>query len=274
MTIYKIIWAKVMKELQEEISLHRAYNYLKLLEPKTRKNEDILLFNLMKIADLYDYKVKDFKYNYEGLKKDIFEQFNRIPVIGVYNSSDLDEINNMFEDDSNNRWVVMDKYEDETPITHPYQSLDSKKNPICSCPCSKPHIFYHCVIKHSYNDHTCWVGNSCIKKFLPHLAEQLAPLYRLATKLRNKHISLCKFCKSEIEYGKNFCNHFCNMSYYTAFVYGKYKNEMVVDVVKKDFAYIEELNNCEPRLWEKKFGLCLHNEFDWNFIKIIKKLNE
>ena len=67
-----------------------------------------------------------------------------------------------------------------------------------------------------------------------------------------------------------FCNHFCNMSYYTGFVYGKYKGEMVIDVVKKDFSYIEELNNCEPRLWEKYFGLCLHNEFDWNFIKIIK----
>ena len=48
------------KQLKEEISLHRAYNYLKLLEPKTRKNEDILLFNLMEIADLYDYKVKHF----------------------------------------------------------------------------------------------------------------------------------------------------------------------------------------------------------------------
>tara|TARA_Y100000389_G_C17468346_1_gene527820 strand:- start:235 stop:1047 length:813 start_codon:yes stop_codon:yes gene_type:complete len=270
MTIYKIIWAKVMKELKDEISLHRAYHDLKLLEPKTRKNEDILLFNLMKISDLFDHKVKHFKYNYERLKKYIFLQFDRIPVIGIYDS--MFEDSNMFEDDSNNRWVVIDKYEDEIPITHPNQSLDS--NTIRTCPCSKPHIFYHCVVKHSYNDSTCWVGNSCIKKFLPHLKKQLAPLYKKATKLRNKHISLCKFCKSEIEYGKNFCNHFCNMSFYTGFVYGKYKGEMIVDVAKKDFSYIKKLNNCESRLLEKKFGLCLHNEFDWNFIKIIQKLNE
>lgn len=256
--------------MNDEMNLYFAYNIKKILSPKTKKNEDILLFNLMKIADLYDYKVKDFKYNYEQFKKEIFLQFDKIPTIGIYDDI---ENSNMFEDNSNNRWVIVDNY-GEIPITHPYQALDSNKIPIRSCPCSKIHIHYHCVVKHSYNDFTCWIGNTCIKKFLPHLKEQLSPKYRLATKLKNKHISLCEFCKSEIEFGKMFCDHFCNISFYTGFVYGKYKGEMVIDVAKKDFSYIKELNNCDPRKWEKNFGLYLHNEFDWNFVKIIKKLNE
>tara|TARA_B110000285_G_scaffold235084_1_gene314707 strand:- start:501 stop:1271 length:771 start_codon:yes stop_codon:yes gene_type:complete len=251
----------------DENNLYIAYHIKKILEPKSKKNEDILLFNLMKIADLSNYKVKDFtdKYKYKVLKEEIFLQFNTIEGVGVYDTD-------MFEDNTNNRWIVMSKYKNEIAITHPNQALNSKINPKRHCPCSKTPITYHCVIKHSYNDSTCWVGNSCIKKFLPHLKKQLAPLYNLATKLKNKHISLCDFCNAEIEYGRMFCNNFCNMSFYTGFVSGKYKGEMIRDVVKNDYEYIQKLNNCNPRDWEKNFGLFLHNDFDWNLIKIIKKL--
>lgn len=274
MSIWKIIWKSVMNELVEEIPLHRAYHDLKLLEPKSKKNEDLLLFHLMNISDLKEFYVSDWNYCYKKLKDSIFKQFSDIKAIGYYSDNpDFQEYNNIFEDNSKNRWVIINiKSKKEIAITNPLQSLDRYN--ITYCPCGQHGLNLHCAIQHDTNNKIAWVGSDCIKKFMPHIKKKVNILIKRSRQFRKGKIDFCLYCEEvfEKETGKIFCDEICNFGYYTPFMYGKYKGEFIKDVYNKDKNYIDLLNETDTLLWDLVFDISCESRFDKDFIKKIQKL--
>ena len=125
----------------------------------------------------------------------------------------------------------MIQYIEEKGITHP----DQNKETAGICLCCKVGIHFHFVIKNRHNEQTCWVGSSCIDKFLPHLREDKNTARK---KMLNKSVGLvCQYCYEplvdmrKVYQRDHLCDKWCYKKYHYTIPFGKHKKINLVEFI-------------------------------------------
>jgi hypothetical protein len=195
-------------------------------EPRTKSKPDMLIWNIAKISDLpYDPEFSNEEYI--GLYIGLYTEYSK----ALFDQFDLKD-----------GFYVTDC--DPPDVDHPNQSSET----IGQCLCSQCNLVLHFIVRNRVTKKTCWVGSSCISKFLPQLVPEMK-LYvakRRALDLGIKNT--CLYCDEPLIdlrrmfQREGYCDRHCQCKMEYTVMFGKYKGRNLIDlmITKDGSRYIKD----------------------------------